>query len=159
QASWGGRCVSMTGETGAWASSTTVAEIAAWLATKRRIVILTHVKPDGDAVGSTVALARSLVLAGQKRGGGAGSASPWYFGALPDWVPGVTKKTETRIVDQTHRPEDHTRGASGGEPDAVVVLDTGSWMQVLEVEPWLRERAAIAAVIDHHRQGSADMAP
>lgn len=143
----------------AWESSSTVAELAAWLATKRRIVILTHVKPDGDAVGSTIALARALVMAGSQRGWGSVSATPWYFGALPDWVPGVTRKTETRFVDQTHRPEDHTRGAAGGEPDAVVVLDTGSWTQVQEVEPWLRERAAIIAVIDHHRQGNPDMSP
>ena len=36
-----------------WSSNTTLPELAAWLRTKRRIVILTHVKPDGDAVGAT----------------------------------------------------------------------------------------------------------
>ncbi|MFN9976118.1 MAG: hypothetical protein ACK58T_40100, partial [Phycisphaerae bacterium] len=40
-----------------------IAAIAAWLADKNKIAVLTHVKPDGDAVGSSISLTRALNLA------------------------------------------------------------------------------------------------
>lgn len=127
-----------------WASNTTLEAIAAWLRGLRRVVITTHVKPDGDAAGSTLALARALKAAGIE-------AVPWYFGPLPDWMQAVAAPTKYRVIDQYGLPPE--------EPDGVVVLDTGTWSQLHDVADWLKERHAIAAVIDHHANGDADTAP
>ncbi len=127
-----------------WASNTTPEALAAWLRGLRRVVITTHVKPDGDAVGSTLGLTRALGAAGIE-------AVPWYFGPLPDWMEPVAAGTKYRVVDQNGLPPE--------EPDGVVILDTGSWSQLHDVADWLKERHAIAAVIDHHANGDADVAP
>lgn len=127
-----------------WASTTTLGEIAAWLVARRRVVLTTHVKPDGDAVGSTLGVTRALHAAGI-------DAIPWYFGPLPDWLGAVAGATKYRVVDQNGLPPE--------EPDGVLVLDTGTWTQLHDVESWLRERHAIAAVVDHHTHGDPDVAP
>ena len=74
----------MTGAAaGTWASNADLAALAAWVKARRRIVILTHVKPDGDAVGSTLALARAINLARGSFPGRPAPATPWYWGPLP----------------------------------------------------------------------------
>ncbi|MEM8756649.1 MAG: hypothetical protein AAGF47_02575 [Planctomycetota bacterium] len=43
-----------------WTSTTTAAEIANWIGDAASIAIVTHARPDGDAVGSSFALCRAL---------------------------------------------------------------------------------------------------
>ncbi|MEX2218908.1 MAG: DHH family phosphoesterase [Phycisphaerales bacterium] len=134
---------------GAWSSTTDLPALAAWLRSRRRVVIVTHVKPDGDAIGSTMAVTRALNLLRP------GLATPWYFGPLPDWFPDVAAATPHRIITEQDRAEhDHAE-----EPDGVLILDTGSWMQLHDIREWLLKRTEMAAVLDHHRQGHADVAP
>jgi bifunctional oligoribonuclease and PAP phosphatase NrnA len=138
-----------------WTSNTTLQDLALWLRSRKRIVILTHVKPDGDAVGSTIAVARALNLAT-----GAGgmhrpaTATPWFWGPLPDWFRDVVGPTETRFIDEQNKADHDARE----EPDGILILDTGSWSQLHEVREWLLPRTAHAAVLDHHRQGDGDVA-
>jgi bifunctional oligoribonuclease and PAP phosphatase NrnA len=140
----------------AWESSTTVEELARWLRQRKRIVILTHVKPDGDAVGSTMAVARALNMQkGAPSEPGWPRATPWYWGPLPDWMKDVAGETPYRFISEADRA-DHDPAP---EPDAVVILDTGAWSQLHEVREWLLERHDAAAIVDHHRQGDADVAP
>src|SRR5206468_2888392 len=65
---------------------------------------------------------------------------------LPTWFEDLAGPTTTRLVDGKGNPV-------GGEPDAVLILDTGSWSQLDEVRAWLAHRVPKAAIIDHHRQG------
>lgn len=132
----------------AWSTNTTLPELAAWVRTRTSVVILTHSKPDGDAVGSTLAVARAITLAGKAAGI---VATPWYAGPPPEWLADLAGPTTVRVIDHYGLPHD--------EPDGVIVLDTGSWSQLHEVEPWLRERHELAAVIDHHVHGDGDVAP
>jgi phosphoesterase RecJ-like protein len=137
----------------AWQSNTDVAGVAAWLRDKRRIVVLTHVKPDGDAAGATLAVTRALNLADASKGALGPRAVAWYWGPLPDWMPELIGPTPHRLLSEQERPEhDHRE-----DPDAVLILDTGSWSQLHEVREWLMKRHDLAAVIDHHRQGSPDV--
>lgn len=139
----------------AWASTTSIADLATWLRGRRRVVVLTHLKPDGDAIGSTIAVTRAINLAAAARGTVLEPpATPWYAGPMPDWAADVIGATEHRVLTQADRP-DHDRRE---DPDAVLVLDTGAWTQLHEVREWLLPRREIAAVIDHHRQGDADVA-
>lgn len=122
--------------------------MAAWLRSRRRVVVLTHVKPDGDAVGSTMAVTRALNLLRP------GMATPWYFGPLPDWFKEVAGTTPYRIINEQQRAEhDHAE-----DPDGVMILDTGTWSQLHEVREWLLARPEACAVLDHHRQGDTDVA-
>ena len=132
-----------------WASNTTIGAIAEWVrgggaGSGRRVVVLTHVKPDGDALGSTLGVTRALAAAGVH-------AVPWYYGPLPDWLAALAGPTKYRVIDALGLPPE--------EPDAILILDTGSWSQVHEVEDWLRARQPIAGVIDHHAHGDPDIAP
>lgn len=128
-----------------WASNISIVDTAAWLRTLRNVVVTTHVKPDGDAIGSTLAIARAINLFRNAR-----AAEVWYFGPMPPFAPKVIGDTPVRLIDYTAHP--------GGEPDGIVIVDTGSWQQLEGPQAWLRERTSRAAVVDHHVQGDPDVA-
>jgi phosphoesterase RecJ-like protein len=133
-----------------WKTNTSIPDLAAFLRGKRRIIVLTHVKPDGDAVGSTLALVRALNkpqpwVSGQR-------AQAWYFGPQPPWLRAIANDTPHRVLTNEGPPADEN-------PDAVVILDTGSWAQLEAVQEWLQQRRTIASVVDHHVQGDPDVAP
>ncbi len=136
----------------AWASNTTIDDLAAWLLRASRVVILTHVKPDGDAAGSTLAVARALNLA--RPNPIHPTAEPWYAGPAPDWFASLVARTPHRLITEKDRAEHDPRP----DPDAVLILDTGAWTQLHDVREWLIPRSAIAAVVDHHRHGDPDVA-
>lgn len=132
-----------------WSTNTTLREIADGLRGKRRIVVLTHLKPDGDAVGSTMAVVRALNTPGPWVS--AARAEAWYAGPVPPWLRAVAGDTPYRILEAGVQPD-------VPDVDAVVVLDTGSWTQLQPVREWLSTRAAITSLVDHHVQGDADVA-
>lgn len=131
-----------------WSSNTTLESIASWLRTQRRVVVLTHNKPDGDAIGSTIAIVRALNIS--RPSAGSPTAEAWYFGPMPTFAEKIIGDTPATNFQQRSHP--------GGEPDAIVVADTGAWSQLEQVKEWLAPRSARAAVIDHHRHGDPDVA-
>ena len=140
--------------TAKWGSGIGLPEIAEWLRTKSKIVVATHVKPDGDAVGSSIGLVRALNLA-QKSAGPVSlppRARAWYFGPRPSWIKRVVGETPSVSIENVSEIEHE--GA-----DAVVIVDTGSWVQVEMIKPWLKAHGPEIAVVDHHAQGDADIAP
>jgi len=112
-------------------------------------VVLTHVKPDGDAVGSSLALVRALNTpapwAAPDR------AQAWYFGPPPPWLRAIAGTTPIRLIDKEGIPE--VDGL-----DAVMVVDTGSWSQLEAVHEWLAPKRAITGLVDHHMQGDPEVA-
>lgn len=140
--------MSATGGTaGGWTSNATIAGIAGFLRGKSRVVVTTHVKPDGDAVGSTLAAVRALNLSS----GGASRAEAWYFGPMPPWLSEVAKDTPHRVLGPEGVP-------AGADPDAVLVVDTGSRQQLEALRGFLEGRAGTTAIVDHHVQGDGDLA-
>lgn len=129
------------GTADSWGSTTTLADVAKWLGASRRALVLTHHKPDGDAAGSTLALARTL----RRVKGSDDAASIWYWGPLPLFLPHLAADTGYLHLDG--------RAIPPTEPDAIVILDTGSWSQLEPVKGWLAARTGRIAVIDHHLQG------
>ena len=142
-----------------WGSSATLAEIADRLARAKRIAVLTHSKPDGDAIGSSLALARALIHTGKSvrqggDGGGVVVATPLYLGPWPSRFDPLIPPT--RIVQEHH--------ACWSEPglidaDAVAIVDTGSWNQVADARPYIEAHRDVTVVIDHHPHGDGDIAP
>lgn len=133
--------------TAGWTSNTGLAQIAEWLASGERILVLTHTKPDGDAVGSTLAVARALRHQRASR-----EVCVWYSGPLPTWLNDVARPGETRgFGDITPRDV---------QPfDRILILDTGSWPQLDYAGDALRARRSDTAFIDHHRHGDPDISP
>lgn len=143
----------MPDSTSTWSTNASLADIAAILRPARRVVVLTHVKPDGDAVGSTIGLVRALNQPGEWTS--PTRAQAWYFGPTPPWLADVALDTPYRLFG----PQGDPREASmDQEPDAIAVLDTGSWAQLEQAHEWLAARRDRVVNIDHHVQGDAEVA-
>jgi phosphoesterase RecJ-like protein len=133
-----------------YVSSSTPAEIASFIASRRSLVVLTHAKPDGDALGSALTVCRAAARVGV-------AAEAWLLGPFPTWTDhfaasGAGPTTIRKLsADNLQLP--------ATEPDGIVIVDTGSWSQLRPLDAWLKPRTAHAAIIDHHLHGDADAAP
>jgi phosphoesterase RecJ-like protein len=106
----------------------------------KRVLLTTHVRPDGDALGSTAALAMALQQKGIH-------AEVLLLSHLPRKYAFVFQENEIVFHDaETAWPP----GLSLDAFDAFVSVDTGTWSQL----PGLREKVLAYAkpriVIDHH---------
>jgi len=129
-------------KTAAWTTSTSPQALAQWLRGAQSVSLFTHTKPDGDAAGSTLGLARTLGAIGI-------DAVCWYAGSLPLWLDQLAGDTPRKHVDVDGLP---------GETDVGVICDTGSWSQLAPVKDWIQSRSDKLAIIDHHLQGNAEIA-
>jgi phosphoesterase RecJ-like protein len=135
-----------------WSTNATLDQIGKALRAAGSVVVTTHAKPDGDAAGSTLALARSL--------GHAGIPSHiWAVGPLPRWMAELCPPTGVREF-APGRPMQPTDGrpAAPIDPDLCMIVDTGSWAQLAELRPWLEKRADRTIILDHHLHGDAAVA-
>lgn len=131
----------------AWTTTTTIREIAERLRRAQRVAILTHAKPDGDALGCSLALARTLGRIGKH-------AVPVF---LDPWSPrfdAILADTPVVFEKPGWQERDLLR-----DIDTVVIVDTGSWSQVGAAREWLEARKDCAIVVDHHPHGHPDIAP
>jgi len=101
-----------------------------------RVVLTTHVKPDGDAMGSIAALRRWLLAEGKQVETIVPTPVPTRYAFLD---PDGTVQVAGRDVDP----------AALERPDLVCIVDTGTWQQLAGVEP-LVKGARRLLVIDHH---------
>ena len=138
--------MSATEPTTVWETNADLARIARTLAGAQRVLILTHAKPDGDALGSTLALGRALRSMGRE-------ATMVYLGPWPARFDGVVGETE--IVRSGEGLFDRP---TFDEPDAIAVLDTGSRAQLDEACAYVEARSEKTIIIDHHANGDAALA-
>ncbi|MER3415078.1 MAG: bifunctional oligoribonuclease/PAP phosphatase NrnA [Gemmataceae bacterium] len=107
-----------------------------WVARHRHFMLTTHVRPDGDGLGSMKALARALEVLGRQ-------TSLVLPSSLPD---------RYRFLFADCRVLRYEPGqAQWAACDGVVILDTGTWNQLGELGAWLRDTPVERVVIDHHR--------
>lgn len=121
----------------AYASNATLTQVAARILAAHRIMITTHIKPDGDAMGSTLALTRALTAKGKH-------AELFLMGPLESNLKIIADATPFRMVEQ--RPP-------GDAYDLAVVLDTGAWSQLEPLTAWLKDHHDVVVGIDHHPRG------
>lgn len=101
----------------------------------QRFVLTTHVRPDGDGLGSMLALDESLRAAGKESRLVIASSMP------PRYV----------FLDAEGRIERFRAGElSPTWPEVAIVLDTGTWNQLGDFADYLRGFAGRKAVVDHH---------
>lgn len=109
----------------------------AFVQAHHRFLIMTHVRPDGDALGSELALAVALRKAGKTaRVVVASNLGPRYEFLNPGG----------KLVERFQLP-----GREFDDCDAIIVVDTGTWSQLGDFGEYMRSRPVGKAVIDHHR--------
>ncbi len=101
----------------------------------QRFLLTTHVRPDGDGIGSMMALAAALDGLGKNvRTVIASTYPPRYAFLDPD-----------RRIRCFEGPSTEYR-----DVDAIVVIDTGTWNQLGSFGEYLKGSPAARVVIDHH---------
>lgn len=101
----------------------------------RRFLLTTHVRPDGDGLGSMLALADALESQGK-------SVQMTVASSLP---PRYDFLDPARRIRSFAPPGNDYRDA-----DAAIVLDTGTWNQLGEFGVFLKTLPVPKLVIDHH---------
>lgn len=124
-------------------SETELKEISGLLSYPRKIAITTHHKPDADALGSSLALARYL----RKKGHDAIVITPSDYPGFLNWMPG---ESGVMAYDQD-KPWEHLK-AVFLDADIVFCLDFNSLSRINDLGEWVKESPGVKIMIDHHLQ-------
>jgi phosphoesterase RecJ-like protein len=100
----------------------------------QRFFLTTHVRPDGDGLGSMLALGEALGRLGKQ-----------VRMVIPSRLP-----PRYEFMDPRRSIEVFAASAQQ-DCDALVVIDTGTWNQLADVAEYVRTSTAEKVVIDHHR--------
>ena len=111
--------------------------LARRMAVLRRPLLITHSKPDGDALGAMIAA--TLLL--RERGA---DPLPVLFDPVPDRYRFLSESYPLRMFGAEVR-ESELSGVDG-----VLILDTCSFSQVEPLAGWLKQTTVPKLVIDHH---------
>lgn len=107
------------------------------IASKKRFVLTTHVRPDADAIGSEIAMAGLLEQLGKEvRIVNASPVPPRLEFIDPD-------KKCLQLGEQVNEVETL-------DTDVHMILDTSAWGQLAEVGRVFKKTSAVKVVIDHH---------
>lgn len=105
-----------------------------------RIVLTTHIVPDGDAIGSVIAIAGYLKLKGKKPVIINHSYTPYNLKFLD--------KENTIKVFSENEPENVKLIE---DADAIIILDTNEFYRTKSMEPFIAKSKAKKICIDHHK--------
>lgn len=102
-----------------------------------RPLLMTHIRPDADGLGSQLALREVLTDLGKKPRVAIASKLPPRYEFLD---PG------RKVVEDFRLPGDTFQDC-----DCIVVLDTGTWNQLGDFGDYMKASPLPRAVVDHHR--------
>ena len=120
-----------------------IEELERLIGEARRIGITTHMKPDGDAVGSCVALYHFLAMNGKKNVKVIfNDRHPSYLGFLTESIP-----AEDLII---HEEKPVEAAVSIGDSDLIFCLDFNAFHRTDKLEEALSSSKADKVLIDHH---------
>ncbi|RYY36518.1 MAG: bifunctional oligoribonuclease/PAP phosphatase NrnA [Sphingobacteriaceae bacterium] len=116
-----------------------IASVVQLLEQPRRIVITTHHKPDGDAMGSSLGLYNYLIQQGHH----AKVIVPSDYPDFLSWMPG-----NEEVLIYT----DHTQRANTliAEAEMIFCLDFNALSRINDMEAPVRASSAVKLMIDHH---------
>lgn len=109
------------------------------------VMVLTHAKPDGDALGSVLAMTATLRSLGL-------DARPFFVAPIADSVRGLDPQGTGTVLD----PAD--ADALPRDAAAYLVLDTGAFGQLGPQAQAVREHLDRTVIIDHHLSGDVEAA-
>jgi phosphoesterase RecJ-like protein len=109
------------------------------LAKPKQIVITTHHKPDGDAMGSSLGLYNYLI----QKGHHVKVITPTDYPQFLDWMPG-----NEEVIIYT----DHTEAANEliNKAEVICCLDFNALIRINEMGEVIRQASAYKVMIDHH---------
>ena len=116
-----------------------IIELKKKLETPQKVVILPHKNPDGDALGSTLALMHFLI----KNNHQADVVSPNEYPAFLNWLPGQEK-----VLKYNRSPKDVRNKIESAT--LIFTLDFNSLSRVGDLEPLIQKSKAEKIMIDHH---------
>ncbi len=108
-----------------------------------RMVIITHFKPDADALGSSLGLAGFL----KKKGHLVTVVTPSDYPAFLSWMPGNAEVVA--LSNESREPEKKAKTAIAAA-DAVFCLDFSSLKRIEDLEESVRTAPGKKILIDHH---------
>lgn len=118
-----------------------ITELKQLLGTSKKIVIVPHKNPDGDAMGSTLALYHYLIAHSHK----ATVIAPNDYPLFLKWIPG----NENVIIFEKNS---ETANALIKNADIIFTLDFNALHRSGNMELPLKNASAIKIIIDHHQQ-------
>lgn len=118
-------------------SNASMSEMADLIRKAQRILVTCHAKPDGDALGSVLALVRALTSMGKE-------ADAWLMGPIESSLRSLAEDTPLHVVEDG-QPDDSY--------DLAIVTDTGAWVQLEPLAPWLKKHHDCIIGFDHHAAG------
>jgi phosphoesterase RecJ-like protein len=111
------------------------------LSTSKKVVIIPHINPDGDALGSCLGWTHYL----QKKGLEASVISPNEFPAFYDWMPGADK-----IVLFSKNQEQARKLIR--DAHVIFFLDYNDIRRIGEMKEEMENLTSTFVMVDHHRQ-------
>ncbi|WP_298339092.1 bifunctional oligoribonuclease/PAP phosphatase NrnA [uncultured Algibacter sp.] len=117
-----------------------IASIKQLLSTKKKIVIVPHKNPDGDAIGSTLGLYHYLIKSGHK----VNVLVPNDYPSFLKWIPG----------NETILKYDYQSGVCDAlikDADIIFTLDFNAFHRTGDMESVLTESNGLKIMIDHHQ--------
>ncbi len=114
--------------------------LQAFLSTPRTVVILTHFKPDADALGSSLGLAGYL----KKKGHAVQVITPSDYPTFLSWMTGNNEV----LVFQKDRPEVPAQRIE--KADIIFCLDFNTLNRINELGEMVKNASAKKVLIDHH---------
>jgi len=113
------------------------AEAANLIGSWRRPLLISHVKPDGDALGSLVAMRALLASQGI-------AADAVLFDPIPDRYAAFHRYDPMPVYG--HAVQEADLNAA----DGIVLLDTCSYSQIHPIADWLKTTTVPKIAVDHH---------
>ena len=106
---------------------------------RKNITIITHVNPDGDAIGSCLALGRILSVAGHQTG----IITPNMYPDFLKWMPG-----NDQVIVFTNAQKKARELVE--KADVIFCIDFNDLSRVKQINELVEKSAALKVLIDHH---------
>jgi phosphoesterase RecJ-like protein len=118
------------------------------MASPKNVVIVTHFKPDADALGSSLGLAGYL----KQKGHQVTVITPSDYPAFLSWMPG----NEGVFAVEKSSAESKAKGANlVAKADVIFCLDFSNLNRIDSLEEPVRNSQAVKVMIDHHLEPEA----
>jgi bifunctional oligoribonuclease and PAP phosphatase NrnA len=122
---------------------TNLSALKSLLETPQKVVIVTHFKPDADALGSSLGLAGFLI----KKGHQVSVISPSDYPDFLAWMPG--KEMVTALTKDSKQGEKKAAELIA-HSTLIFCLDFSNLKRINEVGPMVEKSSAVKVMIDHH---------
>jgi phosphoesterase RecJ-like protein len=120
-----------------------LADLKALLNSPKKVAIVTHFKPDADALGSSLGLAGFL----KKKGHQVEVITPSDYPDFLSWMPG--SKTVIALSKKSKEPELKSSTVLS-QADIIFCLDFSSLGRINELGDKVKHSSAVKVMIDHH---------